>query len=516
MNEFLQRHDERIVGVISGFDRILFQGTLRSISYVEALDRFLSAKSILYKDFGTFAQDCSERIARHAQAVAERVGRPYIYLEKPSVSKEELARKIAQEQGVENGLVCVLYAVEPCQGFDLYRNRQMKRLQLVSRQRKCRFFYFYFIDREFGLMHVRLQSWIPFGVQVCLNGRSFLARQMKREGIPFVQKDNTFTAIADVKRAQALLDRLSKRDWAKTLHRWGDRANPLLERLGFVGPFGYYWSIRQSEVATDVMFRDAQSLAEVYPHLCRHAIEHFHSRDVMRFLSGKTPRILANEVVTHHHERPEGVRIKHTVNGNSVKMYDKEGSVLRIETTLNNPRMFQVLHGDPAEGGRALTWRKMRKGISDTRQRVEASLAANGRYLQALAVVGEETPSHRILDPVSAPVQKQGRRYRALRPVSPQEAVLFEAILAGEHLLTGFTNRQIQRRIFASEARDDKERLRRSAFISRQLRLLRAHGLIHKVSKRRLYRTTTRGHTVMTTALIFRQTDAALLKRNAA
>jgi hypothetical protein len=406
--------------------------------------------------------------------------------------------------------------VEPCQAFDLYRNREQKRLQLVSRQRKCRFFYFYFIDREFGLMHVRLQSWIPFGVQVCLNGRSYLARQMKREGIPFVQKDNTFAAIADVKRAQALLDRLSKRDWSKTLNRWGDRANPLLEWLGFAGPFGYYWSIRQSEVATDVMFRDAQSLREVYASLCRHAIEHFHSRDVMRFLSGKTSRILANEVVTRQEERPEGVRIKHTVNGNSIKMYDKQGSVLRIETTINNPRMFQVLHGRPAEGGRALTWRKMRKGISDTRQRVEASLAANGRYLQALAVVGEETPSHRILDPVSMPVEKQGRRYRALRPVSPQEAILFEAILAGEHLLTGFTNRQVQHRLFASEARDLKERLRRSSFISRQLRLLRAHRLIHKVPKRRLYRTTTRGHTVMTTALIFRQTDAALLKQNAA
>jgi hypothetical protein len=516
VNEFIQRYGDRVIGVLSGFDRLLFQGTLRSISYVEALNRFLSVHHILYKDFATFVQRCTAQIERHAKAVAHRAGRPYQYIAKPSLSKEDLALQLARKQDVKKGLVCVFSAVEPCQTFDIYRDRESKRLRLVSRTRKCRFFYFYFIDREFGLMHVRLQSWLPFSIQVCLNGRSFLARQMEREGIDYVQRDNTFTTVADLKRAQLLLDRLTRRNWAKTLNRWAGRANPLPPILGLVGQFGYYWSIRQSEVATDVMFRDRQSLQAVYPALCRHAMEHFHSHDVMRFLSGRTGGKLASEVVTGKHERIEGVRIKHVVNANSLKMYDKQGSVLRIETTINNPRPFRVLRGDPSEGTAALTWRPMRKGVSDTSRRVAVSLAANERYLQALAVVGEETPSHRILDPVSVPVYKQGQRYRALRPVSPQEARLFAALLAGEHLLAGFTNRQIQAQIFSSPASDERERRRRSASVSRQFRLLRAHGLIHKLSRHRRYRATPWGHAVMTTALIFRQTDATLLKREAA
>jgi len=516
VNEFVLRHGSKIVGVLSGFDRLVFRGTLRSISYVVALEKFLSAHHILYKDFAAFVQNCTTQIERHAQAVARRAGRPYQYIAKPSLSKEDLARQLAREQGVEKGLVCVFAAVEPCQTFDIYHDRESKRLRLVSRQRKCRFFYFYFIDREFGLMHVRLQSWLPFSIQVCLNGRSFLARQMEREGIGFVQRDNTFTAVNDLKRAQVLLDRLTRRNWAKTLNRWADRANPLLPVLGWVGRFGYYWSIRQSEIATDVMFRDKQSLQAVYPAMCHHAMEHFHSRDVMRFLSGSTGGRYAREVVTGRRERIEGVRIKHAVNNNSIKMYDKQGSVLRVETTINYPRPFRVLRGDPSDGTAALTWRPMRKGVSDTSRRVAVSLAANERYLQALAVVGEETPSHRILDPVSAPVYKHGQRYRALHPVSPQEAKLFEAILAGEHLLADFTNRQIQAWLFSSPACDERERRRRSAFVSRQFRLLRAHGLIHKLSRHRRYRATPWGHTVMTTALIFRQTDATLLKREAA
>jgi hypothetical protein len=516
MDDFIQRHRKNVVGVLTGFDRLLFRGTLRSISYVDALNGFLSAHSILYKDFAAFAQKCTAQIERHVRSIAHRAGRPYQYVAQPSLSKERLARQIASDLGIKEGLICVLAAVEPCATFDIYRDRASKRLRLVNRNRKCRFFYFYFIDREFGLMHVRLQSWLPFSIQVCLNGRSYLARQLVREQIDFVQADNTFTAVTDLKRAQLLLDRLYRRHWIKTLNRWAMRANPLLTTLGLVGDFGYYWSIRQSEIATDVMFRDRASLQAIYPTLCHHALEHFHSRDVMRFLSGHARGAFAREVVTDKQERIEGVRIKHTVNHNSIKMYDKHGSVLRIQTTINNPVSFQVLRGDPAGGAAALTWRPMRKGVSDIDRRVTVSLAANERYLQALAVVGETTPSHRILDAVSTRVCRQGAHYRALRPASPQEAGLFEAILAGEHLLDGFSNRQIQARFFPSPARHERERHRRSASISRWLRLFRVHGLIQKLGKHRRYRVTSWGQTVMTTALTFRRTDAALLTYKAA
>jgi hypothetical protein len=516
MNSFIQRHADQIVGVLTGFDRLLFKGTLLSIGYRDSVTKFLSAHRILLKDFTAFARACTVKIERHARAVAYRAGRPYQYIAKTSESKEDLARQLARQQGITKGLICVFSAVEPCQTFDIYRDREAKQLRLVPRPRKCRFFYFYFIDREFGLMHVRLQSWLPFTIQVCLNGRSFLARHLEREQIAFVRKDNTFTAVADLKRAQVLLARLNQRDWPRTLNRWAERANPLLKELGLEGPFGYYWSIRQSEVATDVMFRDRPSLQAVYPSLCRHAIENFHSRDVMRFLNGARAGTWASEVVTDKRERIEGVRIKHTVNHNSIKMYDKQGSVLRIETTINDPRYFQVLRGDRSEGTATLTCQRMRLGVSDISRRVAVSQAANERYLQALAVVGEETPSHRILDAVSAPVCRHGLRYRALRPVAPEEAEVFEGILAGEYLLVGFINRQVRVRVFPAPTSDHRERRRRSAYISRQLRLLRSHGLIQKLGKSRRYRVTPRGQTVMTTALAFRRTDMALLAHRAA
>jgi hypothetical protein len=515
MQRFLQRYQDQIIGVLSGFDRILFRGSLRSISYLGGLNTFLEVKGILLKDFARFASQCTEQIVEHAHNFAHDAGRPYIYLQSSSVRKDDCARQIAERDNIRKGLVCVLYAVEPCMSFDIYRNRDKKRLDLVSRRRKCRFFYFYFIDREFGLMHIRLQSWISFQLQVCINGRSYLAKQMDREGIAYRRCGNCFVHIDNVPRAQALLDRLNRRNWQNTLSRLAGRVNPLLD-----GPlkdvFGYYWSIRQSEVATDVMFKDSAALKEIYPALWGHALAHFSSRDVMRFLTGHRGGRFATEVATDMKRPRDGVRIKHRVNENSVKMYDKAGSVLRIETTINNPRRFRVLRQVVRKGKPVLAWQKMRKGVSDTRRRADISLAANARYLEALGVVGEETPSHRLLDPVTKPVRTGGHRYRGLRPIRPDEARLFEAVMHGEHLLHGLTNRDIRQHLFGPTGHDRQEAKRRSAHVSRNLRLLRAHRLIRKVPGRHLYRITEKGHRVMTTSLLFRQTDVALLERSAA
>lgn len=510
MKAFLERHQSRVLGSLSGFDRMLFRGTLRSISYEEGARRFLGAQGILLKDFTAFAQACTQDLVAHAERVAAEACRPYLYRKSSRERKEDVAREIAERDGVREGLICVLYVVEPCMTFEVYRSRAKKELELVSRERKCRFYYFYYLDREFGLMHVRVQSWFPFEVQVCLNGRSYLACQLDREGIGYERRRNCFTFIEDLPRAQALLSQLDRRAWAKTLAVFAGRVNPLLEtRLR--GVFPHYWSLRQSEVATDVLFRDPAALDAVYPRLWQHGMCHFSPKDILGFLGKRRPAAAAGEVTSHVIRRPEGLRLKHESEQNSIKLYNKEGSVLRVETTINNPRWFRVLGRSTRKANAPLAWRPMRLGVSDTARRAEVSLGANARYLDALAVVGEETPSHRILDSVSQPVKKDGRRYRPLRPVSPEEAAVFEAVLRGEHHLHGFSNRQIRAQLFPQDGAEPARDRKRSAFLSRRLRLLRAHRLIRKVPGRSLYRLTPKGHRVMTTALLFRRSDLRLL-----
>jgi hypothetical protein len=507
MEQFLSRHKEHISGVLSGFDRLLFRGTLRSISYLEGMAKFLSYNHILLKDFGSFVEKQSCHLKEHAKAYAHHLRRPYLYLQSSSTSKEQIAKDIMQRDNVTKGLICVLSCVEPCQTFSIRKDKESKTIMLVSALRKCLHFYFYFVDREFGFMHIRLQSWFPFPMQVCINGREWLARKMDKAGICYQRRENCFIYISDIKRAQKMADDAVKRNWRKLLDRFADVFNPILQKLDI---HGYYWTIREAEYATDIMFKDANYLKRLYKNLVHHAIENFSSEDIMRFLQRRSNILFKGEVVSDIRKRSEGTRIKHWVEENSIKMYDKQAYVLRIETTINNPGRFKVYRDAIRNGKKTKAWIPMRKGIADIYRRVELSYAANGRYLDALSVIGDKKPSFRYFDAVSKPVNKNKRRYRPLRPIAPDEATAFVSILHGEFMIRGFRNADLRTLLFCKPT-CKKEKYRQMGKTSRIIRLFRAHGLLKKVSKTRLYRITKKGQLLMSTALYFRNSEMALL-----
>lgn len=510
MEHFIKRHQKSIKHVLSGFDRLLFRGTLRSISHLQGMEIFLNANHVLLKDFATFVYRCSNLIKQHAQQFAHRYNRPFQYISSPSLSKEKIARKIMERNGIKTGLICVLYCVEPCMSYALRKDRLTKKLKLTLSERKCLHFYFYFIDREFGFMHIRLQSWFPCPIQVCINGREWLACKMDKAGIRYQRRGNSFIEIADSEKAQKMADEMINYNWARLLDRFGQRFNPLIRINSGLSLRGYYWTIRQSEYATDVIFQDRASLAAIYPKLTNHAIENFRTEDVMRFLGRHTNSRFSGEAVSDLNKRPEGVRVKHRVEENSVKMYDKEGCILRIETTINNPRRFKVYRRTIRKGRCIKAWIPMRKSVADIYRRVEICRAANSRYLEALSVVGHEEPACRLFDSVSQAVYNNGGRYRGLRPISQEEGMVFRAVLHSEFFIGGFRNADLRKILFPKNTCgvEKRQAMRR---ITRLMGLLRIHGLICKVPRTRRYRITTKGHQIMSTALIFRDSNISLL-----
>ena len=510
METFMNRHEKDIVGILHGFDRMRFRGTLRSISYADGFDRFLGAVGVRYKDFGSYVQGLSERLKDHARQVAARAGRPLEYLASSRQEKEAVAKAIAERDGITEGLVCVLSCVEPCMSFCIRRDGS-GRFRFRSEQRKCLHLYYYYMDREFGLMHVRLSTWVPFAIQVCLNGREYLSRRMIKAGIGFEQRDNCFVQIDQLAQAQQMMRDLEERKWERLLKSLAARVNPLIGGRGGLDLHPYYWSIRESEYATDVMFKDAAALQRVYVALSRHAIEQFASKDVLRFLGRRTNRRFNGEVCVSYLERTEGLRIKHWLEENSIKMYDKQGSILRIETTINNARRFKVRRMTLRKGVRRMRWIPMRHGVADLGRRVEISRAANERYLEALAVVEVPCPASELLDAVSRRLIKHKRPYRPLHPVSRQDTALFTVVLSGQFLLKGFTNSHLRQSLGLDSTSNRRQRRRESARVTRLIRLLRAHRLIRKLSHTRYYRVTARGQRIMTAALKLRDADVAKL-----
>jgi hypothetical protein len=334
---------------------------------------------------------------------------------------------------------------------------------------------------------------------------------LDRAGIGYEQRDNCFVRIDNVPRAQQMLNDLEQRNWAAFLNALARRLNPWLGGDNPLNLHGYYWTIRESEYATDVMFKSPAALARIYPGLVRHALSHFTCQDVMRFLGRRTNCRFNGEASSNLKHRFEGVRVKHWVEENSIKMYDKQGCVLRVETTMNNPRRFKVRRAATRHGERCTAWIALRKSIADLRRRVEICRAANERYFEALGVVGESSPTRHLIDPVSRRILRDGRPYRALRPVDPEEAKLFAVLLDARFLVQGFRNKDLRARLFPRVGPDPQSRKKAAAKITRSLRLLRAHGLIRKVSTTSYYRVTLAGQNLMTTAVKLRELNVATL-----
>jgi len=207
------------------------------------------------KDFGAHAREVSETVKAGALEVMEAAGRPVQYLTSSRTDKEQVARGIAAENHIEEGPVCALTCVEPCYGYDVYRNRETRQLDLVQRSRKCLFVYQYWLDPTLGWMNARIQTWFPFSIQICLNGREWLARRMDKEGIRYQKRDNCFVWVQDWRRAQLLLDEQLRADWPALLNQAAHRLNPHHQELFAKLPVDYYWSAYQTEWATDVTGR---------------------------------------------------------------------------------------------------------------------------------------------------------------------------------------------------------------------------------------------------------------------
>jgi hypothetical protein len=489
---FVSKHQDKVHGVLSCFDRIIFRGHL-PLSYAGGLEGFLYQQGVLLKNFRHYAPQVAERIKEHIKGIVASAGAPFRHLPRKE-AMEEQARRLAQEQNIREGIVCGFSQLETCGTFRCESSGG--RLRLRKDYRRCSVYYVFLMHAVFGLIHVKIHGWFPLTMQVYVNGHDFLARKLDQLGVAYTLYDNAFTWIADLPAAQACADQLLKVKLPRVLGQLARQFNPLLN-VELRGK-DYYWVIDQAEYATDVLFQDAEALAGLYPRLVEHARACFTAEDVFRFLGRTLTGHFKGEVHTRVKRRPEGVRVSHHLKSNRLKMYDKGGRVLRIETTINQPRDFRVRRRD-RQG--QLRWQPLCKGVAWLWRYAAISQASNFRYLAALAVVDDDSGVRRLVDRATRSVPWRGRRKRGLQPLSTEEQALFLAVLRGEHRLRGFRNQDLVSRLYTKPSRDPRERRRRAARVTRQIQLLRAHGLLAKIPRSRRYRVTAAGEKFMSAAI---------------
>jgi hypothetical protein len=501
MQSFVRRHEESIHGVLSGFDRVRFRGTQRSICFAEGLFRYLCVVKVLLMAFKAFFDGTTRKLRLETERLAKTtVAGKVIYLS-GTQDKQEVIDELIRKHGIKEsftGLIAILSCVENCRSFELHKNAAAGKLEVQSAFRKCLHYYLYIRHPRFGMMHVRIMSWFPMQVQICLNGREWLARQLDAAGIGYRRLDNTFAWVADFARAQELLDEQQKTEWSATLSGLLGEYHPKFAALlGELQLREYYWTAEQTEFATDVAFRSEAELKPLYRRLIRHATENLSSPDVLRFLqqrltkSGAIHGRFEGEVVSATTTRHEGTRVKHRLGSNSLKMYDKHGVVLRIETTIHRAEGLKVYRRKENDPEKAMAWQPLRRSVADLHRRCELSRKANEAYLEALSVVDSPETLGMLAGPTSVPREHGGRRYRGLNLLSG-DGRLLKAINRGEHAIAGFRNRDVRVLLFGVPS-SDVERRKQSGQVTRTLQLLRAHGLIQKVPKSHRYKVTAAG-----------------------
>jgi hypothetical protein len=464
-----ERYDERITGVLSCYDRLVVTGTMPGICFAEGMTRYLHARSIPIFEYPAFASGLRDGLRERAALLAVEAGVTIEFVAKSHPRKEDLVTRALKRRGDHPGLVHVISAMETCDSYRPWHDKATHRNLVKPAGGKCLHYYFYFVDAELGLIYLRVPTWAPFRLQFYCNGHSWLARQLSAEGIGYTMADNAFVRIDDWERAQDLADALSPGRLQRILDRYAEQCCPVSEVFGQ----SYHWSLMQVEYATDLTFRSIATLGPLYEQLVRHSVLSVKAEQVAGFLGRKIAPNLAQEVGSQFATRIEGTCLKHSFGKCSIKLYDKCGIVLRIETTSNNVSFFKhhrkvEHHTGPATRELA----PMKKSIYSLIDLRETLLGCNRRYLTHLSALDDFSAGVRVLDRLTRPRQVDGKTVKGINFFAPEDKTLLHALQNPRVNIAGIRRAELLPELhMASPSR-----------LSRQLRRLRQLGVIKRVA----------------------------------
>ncbi len=420
-----ERYEDRIAGVLSCYDRVVITGTVPVICYAEGMTRFLHANGIRIFDYPEFAQTLRDRVRDGAASLAVAAGISIEHITRSHIRKEEVVARVLEQRGDHPGLVHIISAMEACGSYRPWHDKASGKTFVRPDSGKCLHYHFYFMDAALGLVYLRVPTWSPFRLQFYCNGHSWLARQLTAEGIGYTMADNAFVRIDNWQRAQELADALSPDLLHRTLDGYAAQCCPVCDVFGQ----SYHWSLMQVEYATDLAFRSATTLGPLYDQLVRQSVLNVKAEQVANFLGRHITPQLAQEIGSQFATRIEGTCIKHRFGKCSIKMYDKCGIVLRIETTTNDVSFFKhhrkVEH---REGPPIRELAPVKKSIYSLIDLREILLGCNRRYLTHLSALDDFSAGVRALERLTKPHKVEQKTVKGINFFEPSDATLLHAL----------------------------------------------------------------------------------------
>ena len=487
-----ETYKDQILGVLSCYDRIIIQGTLPGWCFDSGMTSFLYSQGIRIFDFPQFAQPLREEIRENAEKIAKENDIEIEFIRKlKAFRKEARIKQIIEKRGDHPGIVHIFSAMEACMSYKPWHDKKTGNTFLKYDNGKCLHYYFYFIDKEFGLCYLRVPTWCPFRLQFYFNGHNWLANKLKSNDIPYVMRENAFLQIDDFAAAQELSGKIRVEDLHKVLDIFANRYCPVIQKYNL----SYRWSIMQAEYATDIVFRKQADLKPLYENLVRTAIHSVKPENIATFLGKKLHPLYQGEMGNNFNTRIQGTRIKHQMGASSIKMYDKFGIILRIETSTNNVSEFQHFREVQKRNGDTIKKvAAMQKNIYSLFPLAGLLKAVNRRYLEFISTFDDPTKGINNLNKVTQDVAVENRNYKGLNFFSNEDLNLLFVLAKGELNINGLRNQYIRQYLPWSPGK-----------VSRVLKRLRVHGLIKKVGGTYKYYLTKLGKKAITTGLYLKE-----------
>jgi hypothetical protein len=494
MDELLsERYSNELDGVLSCYDRIVITGSLYPFCYAQGMTSYLYRHGIRVFDYAKFAEPLRERLRENAEALAQANGIKIEFMRKKDFRKETRIQQILKERGQQPGLVHIIGAMEACSSYLPWHDKVTGKTYLKSSSSKCMTYYFYFMDEQLGLCYLRVPTWCPFRLQFYFNGHNWLANQLKQQGIACKLLDNAFVHIDDYARANQLANEFDVESLHQRLDEFAQQYCPVVTELNLT----YYWSMMQTEYATDLVFKSREPLQAFYPLLLETLTHAVKPADIATFLGRKLNGNYQGEMGNRFNKRWIGTRIKHQMGPVSIKMYDKFNLILRIETTVNNVAFFkqyrQVQHRD---GSTTMRWAPMKKTIHSLPALREVLSASNQRYLKFISSIATPQVGVKQLHRLAETKTEDQHRHKGFNLFSEEDTFLFRTLLQGEFCISGFTNKQLRTQYLSNKS---------ASQVTRLLKRLRVHGVIKKVGKRYKYYLTDFGRQTAAMALKLRE-----------
>ena len=479
--KFTENLGEHIDYTYSSFDRVVLRGYMLNMFMEGSIIALLRNLGFTSHSNGVL-KTLTDQLNSHIKKVSENTGLTIHWWGETEKSRYHSKLDFVTERysgeltnpNIKSKVLCVIKAIENSRTFankDVRTKEGKPFTKMYSCNKFVSHYYIYILDQELGLCYLKISSYLPFPCEFYMNGHNYLKQQFDKQGLSYKMKDNSFVEVSNLNLLNELVKgyqpsiALNRIDyWMDYFFRFDKGSKSTRSKL-----LTHSWFTYQTEISTNIIFKSAKFANSYF----QRVLNKHHTiglPDRLTEIFGLSRRV-DNSKTTQMTYSVQAC-IKHWLEKNSVKCYNKGGCLLRVETTINNPELPGLKLKKPACNLQAYYW---------------YGHGCNSRYLNTLSDIDISTLSAEVFEKYQKPlITSKGTKIPALDLRKENQLELIEVLLNSTNHVFGFRNKDIRAKI-GNKAK--------TAGIAYELRKLRERGAIKKKQNTHYYQLTEEGYT---------------------